>query len=219
MLLNSKNILEFYCQNSTWVFINPKSDADNKLWIKRYPVPHSIFLLRAFNWLWEVQWRVKSRSSFQLSAAARSCHRFWVVKECCCWCSLFPEKTRKIVGLLVGNLETMQISACVCVCVCFHFRNRHRHHFSGASDPWPELMHFRVLSLRHAFWWCQGQVCIDANQSSWQLIATDLRATASWKLLLLLLSLNIFAVGGSSSGDLYGQRKLLRVTSLYRQTF
>lgn len=131
----------------------------------------------------------------------------------------FSRKTRKIVGLLVGNLETMQISACVCVCVCFHFRNRHRHHFSGASDPWPELMHFRVLSLRHAFWWCQGQVCLDANQSSWQLIATDLRATASWKLLLLLLSLNIFAVGESSSGDLYGQRKLLRVTSLYRQTF
>lgn len=28
----------------------------------------------------------------------------------------FSRKTRKIVGLLVGNLETMQISACVCVC-------------------------------------------------------------------------------------------------------
>lgn len=28
----------------------------------------------------------------------------------------FSRKTRKIVSLLVGNLETMQISACVCVC-------------------------------------------------------------------------------------------------------
>ena len=116
MLLNSKNILEFYCQNSTWVFINPKSDADNKLWIKRYPVPHSTFLLRAFNWLWEVQWRVKSRSSFQLSVAARSCHRFWVVKECCCWCSLFPEKLVKLLVFLLAILKLCRFQL-VCVCV------------------------------------------------------------------------------------------------------